>query len=489
MNQLITELMDYGKKRTNMKKSHLLFATLTFCLLLIQDSYSQIKGLSTPDKKRIVLLTDIGGDRDDEQSFTRFLMFADQYDIEGIIATSIRIFPEEKHRPLDGEPQPQYIVNFLKAYREVRPNLMKHSEGWPEADFLLTKIRKGVLTGRDSPFDIRAGVAGEGSGHYPLEKLIGKGKDTGASMLIIEAADREDPRPLWIPIWGGSVELAQALWRVRNDRSEEELKRFVSKLRVYAWGNQDATGVWIQENFPDLFYIVSTGGVVYSAPPELHSKEWLDTNVRFDHGPLGALCPIRWGKLGGADTETYLGLIPNGLSNMENPNWGGWGGRLRLKEGSDNQWVDIPSNIEKDKLGHTIGRWANEFQNEYQARMDWCVNDFDEANHPSTAVLNGDQSFDAVMINAKPGQKITLDATGSHDIDGNALSYVWEYYPEPGTYDGDIEIKNPNKSATSFKVPKNAAPGDQLHILLLLSDDGEPPLTRYRRAIVNVTKS
>ncbi len=464
--------------------NNLLKLSLIVQVLIVRPAEAQIKAVPELEKKRIVLLTDIGGDKDDEQSFTRFLMYADRYDIEGILATSIRIFPEEKHRPLNGEPQPQYLVEFIKAYGDVRDNLMKHSEGWPTPEYLLTKIRKGVITMRDGPFNIRTGIAGEGSGHYPLDDLIGKGKDTGASMLIIEAADRDDPRPLWIPVWGGSVELAQALWRVRNDRSTEEVKKFVAKLRVYAWGNQDATGLWIQQNFPDLFYIVSTGGIIYSAAPELHSKEWLDVNVRFDHGPLGALCPIRWGKLGEADSETYLGLIPNGLSDMEHPTWGGWGGRFKNKPGSNRQWIDLESNIDPDNLGHTISRWAPEFQNAYQARMDWCVKPFDQANHPPTPVLNGDKSLRIIEMAAKPGEKIVLDATGTTDIDGDELTFTWKYYKEAGTYTGDVEIKEINGVTTGFKVPKDAA-GSTIHVLLTVSDSGSPTLTHYRRLVIN----
>ena len=202
----------------------------------------------------------------------------------------------------------------------------------PEA--LLGMIKKGTKTGRDGPFNIRTGIAGEGSGHYPLEQILGEGKDTEASLHIIDVVDRDDPRPVWMSIWGGSIELAQALWKVRNDRSEEELKQFVAKLRVYAWGHQDASGLWILQNFPDLFYIVSTGGILYSADPKIHDEEWLNTNIRFEHGALGALCPVRKGMLGGADSETYLGLIPNGLSVMEHPDWGGWGGRFELTPGS-----------------------------------------------------------------------------------------------------------------------------------------------------------
>lgn len=468
-------------------RTNLLHPLIVLLCFAVAPAPAQIKALAPAEKHRIVLLTDIGGDHDDEQSFTRFMMYANQYDIEGLIATSIRIFPKEEHRPLDGDPQPQYIRNWIEGYRKVRPNLLKHSEGWPDPDHLLTLIRKGVKTGRDAPFNIRTGKAGKGSGHYPLEQLIGENKDTGATKLIIEAVDRDDPRPVWVPIWGGSVELAQALWRVRNDRSDEEVKKFVSKLRVYSWGLQDSTGVWIKENFPDLNYLVSTGGVIYSAPPELHSAEWLNENVRFDHGALGELCPLRHGKLGGADTETYLGLIPNGLSNMEHPNWGGWGGRLRKAKGSDTQWVDIPSNILPARLGHTISRWATHFQNDYEARMDWCVKDFIEANHPPTPVLNGDESTRAIEVSAKPGERITLDATASSDIDGDSLNYQWQFFPEAGTYKGQVAIENADQAAASFVVPQDGD-GKVLHVILTLTDEGNPSLTRYRRLVVNCSQ-
>ena len=109
-------------------------AVLIGCLGMVRPAEAQMEAVPKSEKHRIVLLTDIGGDRDDEQSFTRFLMYADQYDIEGLIATSIRIFPKDKHRPLDGAPQPQYLVKWIKAYGQVRESLMKHSEGWPEPE-------------------------------------------------------------------------------------------------------------------------------------------------------------------------------------------------------------------------------------------------------------------------------------------------------------------------------------------------------------------
>ena len=130
--------MKKGKNRNLIRLAVFSLEIWIVSLLMIQTVQAQIKAIPESEKNRILLLTDIGGDRDDEQSFTRFLMYSDQYDIEGLIATSIRIFPNEKHRPIDGEPQPHYLVNWIKAYGEVRENLMKHSEGWPDPAMLLT---------------------------------------------------------------------------------------------------------------------------------------------------------------------------------------------------------------------------------------------------------------------------------------------------------------------------------------------------------------
>ena len=63
---------------------------------------------------------------------------------------------------------------------------------------------------------------------------MGEGKDSPGSERLIRVVDREDPRPVWVTVWGGPNVLAQALWKVRATRSPEELAKFVAKLRVYA---------------------------------------------------------------------------------------------------------------------------------------------------------------------------------------------------------------------------------------------------------------
>ena len=470
------------RRKLNFKKAVIPCLTVLILYMgIVQPVGAQLKAVPKSEKQRIIVLTDIGGDLDDEQSFTRFLMYADQFDIEGLVATSIRIFPKDERRPIDGEPQPQYLVKWINAYSEVRENRCKHSEGCPEPADLLGMIRKGTKTYRDGPFNIRTGIAEESSKHLPLEEILGAGKDTEASLHIIDVVDRDDPRPVWISIWGGSVELAQALWKVRNDRSKKELKQFISKIRVYAWGHQDATGLWILENFPDLFYIVSTGGILYSADPKIHDEEWLNKNVRFDHGPLGALCPVRKGMLGGADSETYLGLIPNGLSVMEHPDWGGWGGRLQLAPGSKSHWIDLESNLNPETLGFTISRWAPEFQNDYQARMDWCVAaSYKDANHAPIIKLKN-----KIDITAKSGEKIKFDAGKSYDPDGNNIQFTWWQFKEAGSYNGTIELQD-SENETPYFVAPNVSKTETIHIILKVTDNGSPALNSYQRIIVTV---
>jgi hypothetical protein len=87
--------------------------------------------------------------------------------------------------------------------------------------------------------------------------LVGPGNDTEGSEWIISVVDSPDPRPVNFSIWGGTADLAQALWKVRQERSSDEIRAFIAKIRVHATGDQDAAGPWIREQFPDLFYVLN----------------------------------------------------------------------------------------------------------------------------------------------------------------------------------------------------------------------------------------
>ena len=489
-----------------MKFQMLLLAILTSILLqsgCITAAESSREHISINEdwifnKYRVIILTDIENEPDDAMSMVRFLTYSNHYDIEGLVATT------SIHQR--GRVAPQRIRRIVEAYGKVRDNLEKHEPGFPTAEFLLGRISEGIpVYGMDG---------------------VGEGKDSPGSELLIRAVDHNDPRPLWVTVWGGPNVLAQALWKVRATRSTEELKQFVAKLRVYTISDQDNSGPWLRKEFPDLFYIASPGfnaggayhhatwsgisgdyfhGRFTGADFTLVTNEWLDRHIR-RKGPLGAEYP-RWEYLMEGDTPSFLNLINNGLSNPEHPDWGGWGGRYELYTPRLEKWHLQPetrpfwTDAEDEVLGvdgrwqtdnhATIWRWRTAYQNDFAARMDWTIKPYDQANHPPVPKLGH-----ADRLTAKPGERVNLSAEGSSDPDGDALSYEWFYYNEAGTFPASsarsgqpVEIQNLDQPKAWFTVPNRRVmpPGTgTMHIILVVTDHGTPRLTRYQRVIVEV---
>lgn len=441
-----------------------------------------------PEKTRILILTDIENEPDDAQSLVRFLLYANQFDVEGIVATT-----SCWQRTETAEWRIHEIVD---AYGKVRDNLEKHEKGYPNAALLKEKIKKGY-----PDFGMAA---------------VGEGKDSEGSDWIIEVVDKDDPRPVWIPVWGGANCLAQALWKVQQTRTEEEVKKFVEKIRVYTISDQDNSGPWLRNNFKDLFYIVSpgfgeNGGNSYhystwiGISGERHyyfpsgadkysiDNEWVDNNIQ-NHGPLGAQYPDIAYIMEG-DSPSFMYLIQNGLGSPEHPNWGSWGGRYELYQPptriffhepeereiwtDTDDWVEVDGTIYIDNTA-TIWRWRNHYQNDFAARMDWTINEYEDANHPPMAQLNH-----ANEITAKPGETIHLDASISTDPDGDKLSFHWMHYREAGSHPAWIKIDDPGQAKTSITLPKVNEPAT-VHFVVSVTDDGEPALTRYQRVIITV---
>ncbi len=457
---------------------------------------SAYPGTSVAEKPRVFVLTDIENEPDDAMSMVRFLVYSNHYDIEGLVATT-SIHQQD-------ETAAWRIREIVEAYGQVRDNLERHETGFPSAGDLESLIREGLP-------------------EYGMQ-AVGEGKDSDGSDFLIEAADRDDPRPLWVTVWGGPNVLAQALWKVRETRSEEELAAFVAKLRVYTISDQDDSGPWIRKTFPDLFYIASpgmhSGGAYHYATwsgiggDNFHARfvgadftlvdnPWLDEHIR-SKGPLGEQYPHMPYLMEG-DTPSFFNLIDNGLNDPDHPDWGGWGGRYEYYTPPPHKrllypetrpfWTDAQDEVMGvDGKWHTsnhatIWRWRSAYQNDFSARMDWTIKPYDEANHPPVAKLaHGDR------LSAKPGARVDLSAAGSSDPDGDDLSYEWFLYKEPGTFTVSsarsgqpLTIENAHEQEAWFTVPTSRVlRNGTMHIILAVTDNGTPKLTRYRRVIVDV---
>jgi hypothetical protein len=199
------------------------------------------------------------------------------------------------------------------------------------------------------------------------------------------------------------------------------------------------------------------------------------------------------------DTPSWLGLLGNGLGWTESPADGGWGGRYKREQPAgetrpiwtnDNRdtrdTVTLDDGTMKTSDQATVWRWRVHFQNDFAARMDWCVADtYGKANHNPIAVLNGDHTTDVIHIAGKVGMSVALSATGTSDPDRNNVNVTWWIYNESGSVKG-ATLSKTHGLQTDVQLSGVKEAG-QLHVILQAEDDGTPPLFAYRRAVVDVT--
>ncbi len=335
------------------------------------------------------MLTDIANEPDDRMSLVRLLVYSNQFDLEGLVATT--------SRHLRKGPRPDVIRTVLDAYAKVQPNLLKHEPGYPEAAALSAL----VVSGQDA---------------YRME-AVGPGKTTEGAELIVEGGGIERPAA-GLGDGVGRREHARAGAVVaRSTRSAADVERIVSKLRVYTISDQDDAGPWLRREFPMLHYIATPGDHVdyhdatwtglagdefYKNAPGADwttvSEAWLNEHVR-NKGPLGAYYPLPCCMIEG-DTPSFLSLIDNGLAAYMNPSFGGWGGRyVASAVAGDAAVLDEQPRVTRYGDGcrrqvatsdqATIWRWRTAYMHDFAARMAWTVSGVADANHNPDVVVNG----------------------------------------------------------------------------------------------------
>jgi hypothetical protein len=298
-----------------------------------------VKAGNVPDDQK--------SDPDDMQSMVRFLLYANEFDIEGLMATS---------GTFAGKARKQNILDVIARYGQVYKNLKKHDPLYPTVD----QLRSVTFEGRDGTWGKKG------------TENIGEGKDSEASDAFIAIVDKPDPRPIYLSVWGDCSVIAQAIWKVQQTRGKAELDAFLAKLRIHQIATQDGTIGWLRENFPHLFIIHSekTYFGMFGGDDPISDLAWVNKHVRHDHGPLCDVYPHEGIGCTGVcegDSPAFLWLVSanRGLNNPDDPTQESWGGQFK-KDGNNNHYID--------GLGApSISKWRKDFQKEFAERADWCV--------------------------------------------------------------------------------------------------------------------
>ena len=416
---------------------------------------------ASADRPRIIATTD--GEIDDRCSMVRFLLYANEWDIEGIIHCSSKFHWKGDGKKIERHDWADevWLDDQIDLYEKVYPKLSKHADGFPTAEAL----RKLVYTGN---------VANVGD----------MSRDTAGSDRIVEILLDDEPGPVYLQAWGGTNTIARALWKIQHEHPDQ-IEKVSRKAIVYIILDQDKTlRDYIEPNWPKLQVLGSFrqfAAIAYNwskkiPPPERghFEKPWMERHILKGHGPLCAIYESNGGAFRSeGDSPSFMHQIDVGLRSLEDPGWGGWGGRFVREKPGGSVWRGARDDGNVDK---PIYRWAIAFQNDWAARADWCVKDLDDANHPPVARVDG--PLDRTV---KPGQKITLSAAGSTDPDGDRLSYKWWQYTDVDTAAATLDM-----ATASFVVPDE--PGKTLHMILEVTDEGSPRLTRYRRVVLTIGK-
>mgnify|MGYP003835942099 FL=1 len=443
----------------------------------------------------MIVTTD--GEADDRCSMVRFLLTCNEFEVEGIINSSSQ-FHWEGGEGWHAFHPVSWIKDYIGLYAKVYDNLRLHDPNYPSPDELLGKWKVGNVS-----------AIGE-------DEVRSEGAEWIAKVLL----DDRDPRPVWVQAWGGCNTISRALKIIQEDHPSK-MKEVAGKLRLFLIWEQDGTYQdyirpnWEHFNIPTIISD-QFDCMAYIWPKVLPQEtktyfeaDWMQAHILKGHGPLCSAYEAKDGAFHAeGDTPAFLHTIPNGLRSTESPAWGGWGGRYtRIRH---NVWMDVPpaegwkhpegrwtidnswakrlENVTdpeemaiRTRYFKPIWRWLGEVQNDFAARADWCVKDYDSANHPPVVRLK-DTPPD---LDALPGEELVLDATATTDPDGDRLNFRWWHHSEVGNRSGRVipEVASPTARIT---VPADAQPGEEIHMIGEVTDTGSPSLTRYQRVVIRV---
>ncbi len=491
-------------------------------------------------KYRLIITTD--AEVDDFNSFLILLLFANDFDIDGIVYSSsfahwngdgvhtqgeinpsingldncMEVVGQEavtlkEFRPMDLE----WFSNAIhRYYRTDYKYLVQNDPRYPDPDELLSKVKIGNI---EFQGDVRF--------------------DTEGSNLIREAILDDDERTLFISTWGGFNTVCRALisiWEEFGSTPEwEAMEKHIGEKVILCDIYQDNSYMdnKIKQKFPNLHNYKKTGlnlGYFRSngAPEKFRSYYKADQmcdHFLFGHGelmghqytvgdgqylegeldifqygltrePAGVVGTVfdRYDHLAWTDLHEWIILINVGLRGLENANLGTWGGRLLVDETEQNRSKDYKErDPETGKKKKYFGgqRFMGDMLDEFVARADWAANRYEECNH--APVLTAD----SLDLTAEKGETVTM-SVGLSDPDGDALKVNWLVYREASEYYGEeretlsvaSEAGETTETASSntVTIPQDAETGDYIVVICRVQDEADAPMTRYAEFVIEV---
>jgi hypothetical protein len=279
---------------------------LTLPLIVGMSQAAPEGGALAGHRPRVIVSTDIGGtDPDDFQSMVHLLLYADVLDLEGLISSPY------------GPGRREHIVEVIDRYQQDYANLKSHSARYPTPDALRAMTKQGAI---ESPGQ------------------TGIGKATEGSDWIVRCARREDPRPLYVLVWGGIEDVAQAL---------HDAPDILPKLRVYFIGGPNK--MWsvdpynyIEQNHPKLWMIEANATYRGWFVGGNQQGDWSNTRFAASHlagqGALGDYFTTHLkGTIKMGDSPSVGYLLRGTPEDPTQPSWGGsfvriWDGRKTVFE-------------------------------------------------------------------------------------------------------------------------------------------------------------
>lgn len=476
---------------------------------------------------------------DDQNSLRHFLFYTDEVELQGIVQTSSKFHWKGKEgaKPIEGKDyatkgkafdQPfrwtgtDWMWEEIDEYEKDYPNLLKHSPNYPTPDYLRSITKIGNI-----------GYVSD------MEEA------TEGSNLIKERILDEDPRPLYIQVWGGTNTIARALKDIQDEYqgTTEWLslhEKISKKVILTACGEQDTTyRDYIAEEWPQIQFVktlqMKSYAYLWYVMPEGESKDslkasfmkkhimngksvladgyctWLDGNyyegeaegAQFGANPnivnewfgarmMGLKDAKPYDFLSEGDSPTFFCLFDWGFRTLENFGYGGASGRYHPVTNETNSkgevlniWdvdLDMYTGYDgKESLQESMWPYVCDIQRDFAARVDW-------ASQPN--YMDGEHKpqleiEEGLDLDVKAGQSISLHAKVSTSDRTNA-SVNFKIYKDASSESVQNASLHADDTMATIQIPEDAKVNDKIHVIVQAQANGKYKLVKYQQVILTI---